>query len=90
MTAATTEEIKVVFLQTGDFQAMHSAQDWCKERGISVGHMERGSPRGLLRGDFDIAKWRNLSPSERYALDGRMTGDMRNGPVVINIKGELA
>ena len=90
MTTDTTQEIKVVFLQTGDFKALYAAEDWCHERGISMGSVQRGSPRGLMRGDFDIEKWRNLSPSDRYALDGRMTGDMRNGPVIINIKEESA
>jgi hypothetical protein len=88
MTTSTTEEIKVVFEQKGDFQAVAAAEDWCRERGISVGSMERGNPRGLLRGDFAIAKWRNLSVQERIDLDGAMTGDMRNGPVIIRIKGE--
>lgn len=88
MTVTTmAKTTKVVFEQTGDFVAAHAAEQWCKERGISVGSMERENPRGLLRGDFSIPKWRNLSPSQRYSLDGRMTGDMRNGPVTIVING---
>ncbi len=75
-----------VFQQTGDFVAMHLAEDWCKDQGISVGSGERGRPRGLLRGDFTIAKWRNLNENERAALDGEMTGDMRNGPITIQMK----
>lgn len=38
-----------------------------------------------MRGDVLIAKYRNLTPRERAMLDGQMTGDMRNGPVVIEI-----
>ena len=77
--------ITKAFNQVGDFVACNAAEEWCKENGISVGRMQGPAPRGLLRGDFDIAKWRNLSRSEIEQLHGRMTGDMRNGPVVVSI-----
>ena len=76
---------KLTFSNAGDFKAMQAAEDWCAERGISVGQRQRGDPRGLLRGDFLIAKWRNLTGKERAKLDGLMTGDMRNGPVVVGL-----
>lgn len=69
-----------------DFGAMHKAMDWCREHGISVGRMQAGAPRGLLYGDFDIQKWRNLRPVDIAALDGRMVGDMRHGPVTIRVR----
>ncbi len=69
-----------------DFAAARAAERWCEEHGYSVGRSQRGSPRGLLRGNYDIQKWRNLTASDRAALDGTMTGDMRNGPVVVWIK----
>jgi len=47
--------------------------------------MQGPSPRGLLRGSFDISKWRNMSKREISQLDGRMTGDMKNGPVFVEI-----
>lgn len=78
---------RVVFDQAGDFNAVAAAEAWCAARGLSVGRMERGQPRGLLFGDFDIQKWHNLSAVERRALSGRMTGDMRNGPVVVEVRG---
>jgi hypothetical protein len=68
-----------------DFSAMTAAENWCKENGISVGRMQGPSPRGLLRGDFDIAKWRNLSKREKAELHGQMTGNMRNGPVTVEM-----
>lgn len=77
--------ITETFTQAGDFEASRAAEAWCAERGISVGHAERGSPRGLLYGEFDIAKWRNLSTRERCELHGQITGDMRNGPVTVEI-----
>jgi hypothetical protein len=52
--------------------------------------MQRGAPRGILRGDAVIAKWRNLSHAERVALDGLMTGDMRHGPVTVTLHDDVA
>lgn len=79
-------EIVMTFADVGDFQAMYAAEDWCKRHGYSVASAQRGSPRGLMRGDWLIAKWRNLTTKERGQLDGTMTGDMRNGPVTIKVK----
>ena len=76
---------KLEFTQSGDFEAMYAAEDWCKANGYSVGRNERDQPRGLLLGNYDIAKWRNLSPDDKKSLDGVMAGDMRSGPVVVEI-----
>lgn len=72
---------------TGDraFEASDAAEKWCKENLISCGRMQGPDPRGLLYGDYDIAKWRNLSAQDRRELHGTMTGDMRNGPITIDI-----
>lgn len=77
--------MKITFHQTGPFEAVRAAEDWCAERGISVGSMERGAPRGLALGDYVIAKWGNLRPHERREMDGLMTGDMRHGPVTVEL-----
>lgn len=71
----------------GNFEACREAEDWCTDRGISVGTVERGQPRGLLNEDCCISKWPNLSGVERRQMDGTMTGDMRHGPVTIELKG---
>lgn len=76
---------RVSFEQKGVFAASNAAEAWCAERGISVGIMERGQPRGLVYGDFEVAKWHNLNRAERAALDGRMIGEMRHGPVVVEV-----
>ncbi|MCE5180502.1 MAG: hypothetical protein LLG15_01750 [Betaproteobacteria bacterium] len=82
--------MRLVFDQTGDFKAKDAAEDWCQANGISVGSTERGKPRGLLRGDFIISKWHNMSAAEIAELDGRMTGNMRHGPVIVEINGGVA
>lgn len=81
--------MRIVFEQQGTFAAMYAAEEWCRSNGISVGCGEKGKPRGLLLGDFAISKWRNMNASEIAALDGRMTGDMRDGPVIIEMKKEI-
>ena len=68
-----------------NFSACHAAEDWLRKRGFSLGNMERTNPRGILLGDYEIAKWRNLTGKEKRDLDGKMTGDMRNGPVLVEL-----
>lgn len=79
--------ISKTFDQRGDFAAMYAAEAWCNDQGLSVGANQRGAPRGLKRGDYRVAKWRNLNERERAGLDGTMTGDMRDGPVTVTIRG---
>ena len=76
---------EIIFEQTGDFQALYAAQDWCRNKGISCGSSCRDMPIGLMHGDFTIAKWKNLTPKERRTVDGVITGDIRNGPIKIKM-----
>jgi len=71
-----------------NFEACREAEAWCEARGIAVGTMERNQPRGLLHEDCAISKWSNLRPYERARLDGRIAGDMRSGPVTIELHGD--
>jgi hypothetical protein len=73
------------FDEVGDFKAYYAACDWCKKNGVSYGSMQRDDPIGLMRGDYDISKWRNMTKKEQESLDGQMNGDKRNGPVTITI-----
>ena len=82
--------MRLLFQQVGEFEACRAAEKWLAQNGYSVGRMQAGSPRGILKGDIDIMKWRNLSAEERAALHGRMTGNMRHGPVTIVIGDEFA
>jgi len=77
--------MRKVFTNQGDFNAMNAALDWCSMYGLSVGSAERGRPRGILFGNYEIAKWHNLRQADKDALHGTMTGDMRNGPVTVDL-----
>jgi len=77
-----------VFKHTGDdFSAFQQAEDWVASMGYSSGSMCGKEPIGLANGDAYIAKWYNLSGSDRGALDGTMTStDFRDGDVIVTIK----
>lgn len=78
---------EIEFNQTGNFSAVNAARDWLRDHGYSYGSMCGDMPIGILKGDWCIAKWRNLTPKERNQLDGKLiSSDFRNGPVVIKLK----
>lgn len=73
---------------TGDapFEAMNACRKWLEERGYSYGSTCVMNPTGVLKGDFDIAKWRNLTRKEIAELDGQIIGNTRQGPVTLVLK----
>lgn len=75
----------ITFDQMDTWAANRAAEQWCQQNGYSVGTMDRFDKRGLLKGNFDIAKGHNLTQEEIALLDGVMTGDFREGPVRIEI-----
>ncbi|WP_208852691.1 hypothetical protein [Brucella tritici] len=68
----------------GDFVAVNRAERLLKKHGFSVGAMQKPEPRGIMHGDIDIQKWRNLNREEREALHGLMSGN-RSSQVSIEI-----
>jgi hypothetical protein len=82
--------MRIVFSHAGTFQALSAAEAWCRDNGLSVGQSCATGPTGLLFGKYDwIAKWRNLTRKERAALHGTLSGDFREGPVVVELKDAL-
>jgi hypothetical protein len=61
------------------FPNQEAAVAWLKARGFSVGRMQAGSPRGVLFGDFEIMKWRNLRPADRATLHGMLLAGRDRG-----------
>lgn len=61
------------------------------ESGFSIGRNQRSDPRGIMYGDYDIAKWRSLSASDKKCLHGVF---QRHGPpgahttVTLRVAGE--
>lgn len=74
--------------RAGDFSANAAAEQFLASAGFSVGSMQRGDPRGVMFGDYVIAKWRNLNLSERHALHGILAyrnGSARGGDAIVRI-----
>lgn len=78
---------EIEFAQVGDFSAVNAAKNWLREHGFSYGSMCMDMPIGILKGDWCIAKWRNLTAKERNQLDGKLIStDFRAGPVILQLK----
>lgn len=55
------------------FDSDASAIAWLEPLGFSVGRLQGPAPRGILFGNYDIQKWRNLRPADVDALHGTLT-----------------
>ena len=67
------------------FATMRAAEKYLDERGFSVGPPQGAHPRGIVFGDFEVQKWRNLSGYDRDRLHGTMDGDSRHGPLLVRV-----
>ena len=78
--------MKKIFTEKGTFQAYYAAEKWLRNNGYSFGSSCVCSPQAIKKGDFYIAKWRNLSAKERKDIDGIIEGqNHREGPVVVDL-----
>lgn len=75
----------IIFYGERAFQALDAASAFMHRGGFSMGAGCAGQPTGALFGDYCIAKWKNLKPSERAAFHAIMTGDRRNGPLTVRL-----
>lgn len=80
-----------VFPNTGvDFSGWNNCAAWLEANGYSYGEMQRDAPIGVLKGDYAIAKWRNMSALEKRGLHGTVTwGGLspRRGAAILVLKG---
>ncbi|MEB0008660.1 hypothetical protein QN412_02910 [Pseudomonas sp. RTB3] len=74
------------FSEPGTFEALYAAQKWLTQNGYSFGPGCAMKPIPILKGDFVIAKWKNLTKGEIAGLDGKLDGNMREGPVTVILK----
>lgn len=54
---------------------LEKARTWCRENGFSYGPLCRDGRIGIRRGEFDIAKWKNLDGTDIDLLDGYIWHD---------------
>jgi hypothetical protein len=66
-----------------------AAETFLSKRGFSVGRKQGPERRGILLGDFDIQKWRNLRPADKASLHGvlQRTGFERDSTAAVTIFG---
>lgn len=74
------------FAEVGTFEALYACRRWLRDNGYSYGSTSATGPMPVLKGDWSIAKWHNLTKSERRALDGYVDGDFREGPLTLRLK----
>ncbi len=73
-----------------DWAAQTAAENWCNAMGLSLGPNDRTHKRGVLLGNFHIAKYHNLTVRERSRLHGVLYGDSRREPLTIMLVDPLA
>jgi hypothetical protein len=87
MSTATTTTMR--FEHTGeDWSGLKAAEAWLTANGYSYGRMQGPSPIGILKGDFDISKWRNMTPAEKRALHGFIrpeSGMFRDSSAIVTL-----
>ena len=82
--------MKKVFNNKGTFKACYAAEKFVRDQGYSFGSMCRSMPMALKKGNWNIAKWRNLTELERLDIDGHITSkDFREGSVTVEIFEEV-
>lgn len=64
------------FKSTVERAAESRAVRFLENAGFSVGRKQAHSPTGIMHGDFDIQKWRNLNTNDRDVLHGAMVTDV--------------
>ena len=76
-----------------EWNALSAAQKWLKDNGYSYAPMCGPEPIGIMLGDFEIAKWRNLSTWERKELDGMIVplngGRFRGNSCTVKFSGKM-
>lgn len=76
----------VRFHGAGTFAARDAADRFARAAGFTIGQSCAGQPTCLMFGDYDwVAKWKNLRPAERTGCHAVMSGDQRNGPLMIKL-----
>lgn len=80
---------RMKFDDAGTFNAWNACKKWLTAHGFSYGSTSaRANGVGVLKGDYCIAKMHNLTTKEIQQLDGIVSGNFRDGPVVLTLKSE--
>jgi len=76
---------KKIFENKGTFEALHAAEKWLTDHDYSYGPTQVCAPQAIFRGDCYVSKWRNLSAKDKTEMVGTITGECREGPIIVNL-----
>jgi len=81
---------ETIFQGNGEtFSAHYAAQEWLRENGYSYGSTCRNMPIAIKKGDYSIAKWKNLTNEERQDIDGKLYSGREGEAKIIWINRKL-
>jgi hypothetical protein len=73
---------EIDFDDSDTFGAYRKAEAYCNEFGYSTGSISSPLPTAIKKGDYHVAKWKNLTRKEIESIDGVILADsFREGPV---------
>ena len=80
---------QATFSNAGTWEAYHAALVWARGKGFEEGSMSHPLPTALVKGSYEESdlpeKWKNFKPGHAEWVDGTITGDFREGPVVVRL-----
>ena len=71
----------------GMYRACLEAEEFIRDEGYKVAHMEGRNPRGIAK--RQPKRWSEMTEAERNQLAGILMGDFKHGPVQVWIDGEV-
>jgi hypothetical protein len=86
---------QLTFEQKGTWSALNAAMAELKKQGYDYGSMDYPNPIAVVYGDYQNhvlnlpEKWHNFKPVQKNAIDGKLTGNFREGPVTLIIYHSL-
>lgn len=83
--------LRSAFANTGIvFSALDALESYARRYNLATGQLQARAPIGVMRGlDHIISTWRNMSPTERAALDGQVLwgeGGPREGSAMLYMR----
>lgn len=80
---------EATFSNEGTFEAYWAAVAWARGKGFEESTMSHPLPTALVKGSYEESdlpeKWKNFKPRHAERVDGTITGDFREGPVVVRL-----
>lgn len=77
------------FKVPGTFESIYAANKWLTDNGYDYGSSDATKPTAITIGNYYSHglphKWHNFDKEDLKKICGCITGDMRDGPVIVRI-----